>query len=104
MHNVGFAAAAGWKILLVGLLLGAGLPALFAVGIRAMAYGAGGDAEVHASGAPGPAPHPAGRAAGILCFAIVLAAIALGITFIVATGFGKTLSFEHIYPTLVDKP
>jgi len=24
-----------------------------------------------------------------------------GITYIVATGFGKALSFEHIYPTIV---
>ena len=103
MHNLGFAAEAGWRVLLAGLLLGAGLPALFAVGIRAMAYGAGGDAEVHSSGTAGPASHPVGRAVGVLCFAIVLAAIALGITFIVATGFGKALSFEHIFPTLVAK-
>jgi hypothetical protein len=40
---------------------------------------------------------------GILCFAVVLAAVALGIIYIVASGFGKALSFDHIYPTLVDK-
>ena len=33
------------QVLLIGLLVGAGLPALFSVGIRAMAYGTGGDAE-----------------------------------------------------------
>jgi hypothetical protein len=103
MHNLGFALEGAWKVLLAGLILGAGLPTLFALGIRAMAYGAGGDAEVHASGAVGPAAHPAGRALGYLCFAVVLLAVALGITFIVATGFGKTLSFDHIYPTLVGK-
>ncbi|GAA4969717.1 hypothetical protein [Kineococcus glutinatus] len=92
-----------WRILLASLVLGAGLPVLFSVGIRAMAWGAGGDAEAHAAGTAGPVGHPAGRVLGIACFAVVLLAVALGITFIVAGGFGKALSFEHVYPTLVDK-
>jgi hypothetical protein len=103
MHNFGFALDGAWKVLVAGLLLGAGLPTLFALGIRSLAYGAGGDAETHAVGVAGPAAHPAGRALAYLCFAIVLAAVALGITFIVASGFGNALSFEHIYPTLVAK-
>jgi len=45
-------------------------------------------------------PHPVGAALGVLCFAVVLAAVALGVTFVVASGFGKTLSFTHIYPTI----
>jgi len=103
MHNLGFALNGAWQVLLAGLLLGAGLPTVFALGIRATAYGVGGDAELHATGVTGPAPHPAGRPVGYLCFAIVLLGIVLGITFIVASGFGKALSFEHIYPTLVAK-
>ena len=90
-----------WKILAVGLVLGAGLPVLFSAGIRATAYGAGGTAETEAGGTA--APHPVGRVLGALCFGIVLLAVALGLTFIIATGFGKALSFEHVYPTLVDK-
>lgn len=98
MNNVSFALDAAWKVLVAGLVLGAGLPAVFALGIRSLAYGVGGDAEVsHA------APHPIGRVGAYVCFALVLAAIALGITFIVASGFGKVLSFEHIYPVLQDK-
>ena len=53
MDNVRFALDAGWKVLLAGLMLGAGLPALFAAGIRFLAWGTGGAAEV------GPAPHGA---------------------------------------------
>ncbi len=91
-------ASAIWKVLLASLLIGAGLPALFALGVRSMAYGVGGDAEdSHASG------HPVGKVLAILCFAIVLAAVATGITIIVAAGFGKSVSFEYIYPTLVSK-
>ena len=90
-----------WKILAVGLLLGAGLPVLFSVGIRAMAHGAGGAAEVEGGGRA--TPHPAARVLGVLCFAVVLLCVALGIAFIVASGFGKALTFEHVYPTLVDE-
>ncbi|MGK5681981.1 hypothetical protein [Actinoplanes sp. URMC 104] len=103
MHNLGFALEGAWKVLLAGLILGAGLPTLFALGIRSLAYGAGGDAEVHESGVTGPRPHPIGTVGGYVLFAIVILGVLLGITFIVASGFGKALSFEHIYPTIVDK-
>ena len=32
------------QVLLIGVLIGAGLPAIFALGVRSLAYGAGGDA------------------------------------------------------------
>ncbi|GLY30017.1 hypothetical protein [Kineosporia sp. NBRC 101731] len=102
MHTLYLEWQAIWKILGVGLILGAGLPALFALGIRAMAYGTGGDAEQHPAGAL-PAPHPAGRALAYLIFALVLLAVALGILVIVASGFGKEVSFGSVYPTLHDK-
>ena len=103
MHNLGFALEGAWKVLLASVILGAGLPLLFALGIRSLAYGAGGDAEVHESGVTGPKPHAIGTVLGYALFAIVLLGVALGITFIVASGFGKALSFEHIFPVLVDK-
>ena len=103
MHNLGFALEGAWKVLLASVILGAGLPALFALGIRSLAYGAGGEAEVHESGVSGPTAHPIGTVVGYLLFAIVVLGVALGITFIVASGFGKALSFEHIFPTIVDK-
>lgn len=63
-----------------------------------MALGAGGDAEVdHAR------PHPVGRALAVLCFFVVLAGVALGITIVVASGFGTAVSFAHVYPTIVGK-
>jgi hypothetical protein len=103
MHNFGFAVDGAWRVLIASLVLGAGLPVLFALGIRSLAWGAGGDAEVHESGVTGPTPHRLGTVLGWLLFAIVLAGVVLGITFIVASGFGKALSFEHILPTIVDK-
>ncbi|WP_436521208.1 hypothetical protein [Actinoplanes sp. HUAS TT8] len=103
MHNLTLAFEGAWKVLLAGLILGAGLPAIFALGIRSLAYGAGGEAEVHEAGTAGPRGHAIGTVGGYVAFAVVLLGIALGITFVVATGFGKALSFEHIYPTIVDK-
>ncbi|WP_238011155.1 hypothetical protein KZZ52_22335 [Dactylosporangium sp. AC04546] len=95
MHNVGFALQEVWKVLVVSLVVGAGLPTLFALGVRSLAYGAG---------AVGDRPaRPAGTVIGWLCFAVVLLGVALGITYIVASGLGKTLSFEHIFPTIADK-
>lgn len=103
MHNFGFALEGAGRVLAVCLVLGAGLPALFALGVRARAYGAGGEAQVHATGVSAPAPHRAGTVAAYACFAIVLLAVLLGIAFIVASGFGMALSFENVYPTLIDK-
>ncbi len=89
------------QVLLVSLVLGAGLPVLFALGLRAAAWGAGGDAERHAAGAA-PAPHPLGRVLAVLCFALVVAAVLLGITFVVAGGFGRELDLSHGWPALVE--
>ena len=102
-NNLQFTFEAIWKVLLAGLVLGAGLPLIFALGVRSMAWGSGGDAEVHAGGGTGPRANPAGTVIGWILFAVVLAGILLGITFIVASGMGKQLSFEHIFPTIVDK-
>ena len=103
MHNLGFALQGAWKVLLAGLLLGAGLPMLFALGVRSLAYGAGGEAEAPGSGGGGPRPRPVGTVLAGILFLVVIAGVLLGIAFIVASGFGKALSFEHIYPTIVDK-
>jgi hypothetical protein len=98
MDNLRFAIEGGAKVLWVGVILGAGLPLVFALGIRSLALGSAGAT----TDAPHE-PHPAGRLLAGLCFLAVLVAVALGITVIVAAGFGKVVSFEHVYPTLVPK-
>jgi hypothetical protein len=99
-----------WKVLLYSLLLGAGLPVLYAVGVRASAFGTV-DSDGTAAGTSGTtAATPAvrrrralGRTAATLCFLVVLCGIALGLAYIVAAGHGEQLSFEHGYPTFVPK-
>jgi len=83
-----------WKIVVFGLVAGAGLPALFAIGLRVLNP----PRRVAASGAANGQPAQAqaevdtagvtagalGIAAAVLCFAVVLSAIGWGIDFIVS--------------------
>lgn len=65
-----------WQVLLIGLVLGAGLPALFAVGIRFLTW-----ETVGKDGSAGKRS-VAGTAAAMLCFAGIIAAIVTGILFV----------------------
>ncbi len=63
-----------WKVLLVGLVLGAGLPALFAVGIR-----------LNAPSANGGAVSVLNRAGSTVCFAIIAVVVVVGLIILTAT-------------------
>ena len=91
-----FLAAAG-QVALVAVLLGAGLPALFAIGVRSFAA-AGDSAPTERS-----IPAPLMRTLGVACFVLVIAAVAIGLSIIIATGLGQTVSFEHVFPTFTPK-
>ena len=93
---------AGWRVLLVGLVLGAGLPTMFAFGIRALAWGSGGDAEVHADGVV-LKPHPLGRVVAYTMFALVIVSVLLGLGYIIAHGLGWTLTFNGLLPVFTPK-
>jgi hypothetical protein len=93
-----FLEAAG-QVALAALLLGAGLPALFAVGVRSFTL-AGAAGETHT---PSRLSAPLLRTVGTLCYVLVVAAVVVGLSVIIATGFGQELSFEGIVPTFVPK-
>jgi hypothetical protein len=93
---------AGWRVLLVGLVLGAGLPTMFAFGVRALAWGTGGDAEVHDTGIT-VKPHLAGRLVAYTMFAIVILSVLLGVGYILAHGLGMTITFNGIVPVFTPK-
>lgn len=80
------------RVLAIGLLLGAGLPALFAVGMRLVAQGTPGDDETAAT-----APNPMYRYAGYLLYAIVAAVIILGILWITRQTLSHHLNLQ-IFP------
>ena len=102
MSTVTLALDGAWKVLVTSLLLGAGLPVVFALGVRARALAVGVPTQDRRD-VDGGRPHPVGNVLAVVCFVLVLMGIALGITIVVASGFGKAVSFQHIYPTLVSK-
>lgn len=81
-----------WQVLLAGLLLGSGLPILFALGVKSIAW-AHGDL-------PDRAANPAGKVLAGALFAVVLLAVLLGLSYIVAHGFGYTIAFDGLMPSI----
>ena len=66
------------KVLAVGLILGAGLPAIFAIGLVAFSKGSGGVGDDGAT----MAPNPALKFAGLLLFTVVAAVVVIAILWI----------------------
>lgn len=81
-----------WRVALWGLALGAGLPLLFAVGVRQTA-GRSNEQE----------PSLAAKVAGGVCYLLVAFAVVSGLMIIVAAGIGKDVSFAHVFPTFTAK-
>lgn len=94
MSYLAISAVAALKVLVVALLLGAGLPLVYAVGLRALAIGDG--------DSPGPRRSPAlGRALFGVSLLIVLAGVGLGLTYVIASSVGQHLVFDGVLPHLV---
>jgi hypothetical protein len=89
-----------WKVLVYSLLLGAGLPIVYALGVRSLALAPGGKSS---DGGGTTSRSTLGVVLATICFALVLAGVALGLLYVVAAGQGKVLSFDHVYPTIVPK-
>lgn len=68
-------------VMLVALVLGAGIPAIFAFGMKATTLGRGVTPDGHASTGTMTLT---GRVLSLLCFGIVLLAVLVGIAFIIA--------------------
>jgi hypothetical protein len=86
-QDVQLALDAIWKVLLVSVLLGAGLPAVFALAIRSLA----GDRLI------------LGRVVAGTLLLLVAYGVVCGLLFIVASGQGKDISFAHVIPTISAK-
>jgi hypothetical protein len=99
-QDLQFAGKAIWQVLLASVVLGAGLPVVFALGVRSLAWGTGHDAGDGAAARPG---NPLGKVLAVVLFAIVLYVLAIGIYYIVVGGHGKELQFNGIWPSQVAK-
>ncbi len=101
MRSIELALQGGAKVLTAGLIFGAGLPILYALAVRSLAVGA--NESVADDGTIRLQPTALGRALSSVFGLILVGAVILGITMIVASGMGKVVSFEHLLPVLVDK-
>ena len=80
------------KVLAIGLVLGAGLPAVFAVGLVAFSNGSGG---THEDGTA-VAPNPALKALGLVLFAAVAAVVVIAILYITKTTIIHHFGFNPV--------
>ena len=78
------------SVIVVGILLGAGLPLLFSLGIVLQDRGAGGE---HADGSI-TAPNPAARYASWAFFAVVALVVLYGLLFITKGSISHYLGIE----------
>ncbi|MFL6170469.1 MAG: hypothetical protein ACJ711_12415 [Ornithinibacter sp.] len=89
------------EVLVAGLVFGAGLPVVYALALRVLTIGAtsyaGPDGDIHST------PRMSSRLFSGVLVAVVVAGVLLGLMIIVATGFGKEVTFDTIYPTITDK-
>ena len=89
------------EVFVAGLVFGAGLPFVYAIALRVLTIGS--TAYADPSGEIHSTPRMSSRLFSGALIAVVVAGIVVGMMIIVATGFGKEVSFENIYPTIVDK-
>jgi hypothetical protein len=99
-YDLKFAAETIWKVAVASLILGAGLPVLFSTGIRSLAWGTGGEANVSDA-----RPNPAGKILAYVIFLVAAYVVVSGIVYIIATGKGSNydITFRHVIPEIYKK-
>lgn len=78
-----------WQVIVVGLLLGAGIPALFSIGMRSLEVGrVPAPAGVTSASTDGTVASTGGKIGAGICFGVCILAVLFGIVVII---FGKQL-------------
>ncbi len=101
MNSIELALGGAARVLVSGLVFGAGLPFVYALAMRCLTIGA--TTSTSKDGAISVRPSLVGRALAALLIALVVGGVVLGLVIIVASGQGNTVSFDGIIPTIVPK-
>jgi len=88
MHTFDAIATSLGEVMLIALVLGAGLPLIFAVGVRFWSQ-----ETATADGAPG-GRNAAAQAIAYLCFAIVVLAVMVGILYVAKDFISHTVDIQ----------
>ena len=91
MDIITTAANAAWKVFLIGVLFGVGLPAIFAIGLRSLS---GGTVTSTDGETVQGKTSPVGLAGAYICFGIVLVAIVVGVLFLTKASIKHYLGIE----------
>lgn len=84
---------AAWRVLVAALILGAGLPALYGFGVRQLVIAG----RVEAQTKSRAVLH---RGVAWASFGLAVLAVLLGLTYIVAHGFGVQVTFNGLMPVI----
>src|SRR5262249_18395899 len=91
-----------WHILVWSLILGAGLPVVYAIGVVCLSIGSP-SAATAGPDRPQSSANPLGNALAPLLFPLWRSRVASRLPSVIATTHGKQLSFDNGYPTIVAK-
>jgi hypothetical protein len=100
VNSIELALKGAYDVLVAGLVFGAGLPVLYALALRALTIGSTTVAEP--DGTLSYRRSVVGRVLAVLLVAIVIGGVLAGLLLIVASGFGKTVTFDPL-PVVTDK-
>ncbi|WP_067666225.1 hypothetical protein [Nocardia miyunensis] len=89
MHTVNAIATSLGEVTLIALILGAGLPLIFAIGVRFWSM-----ETATVNGAPGGGRNTVAQTVAYVCFAIVLIAVLLGILYIAKDFISHTFDIQ----------
>ena len=100
MNSIELALKGAYDVLVAGLVFGAGLPVLYALALRALTIGS--TTVVEPDGSLTYRRSVVGRVLAVLLVAVVIGGVLAGLLLIVASGFGKTVTFDPL-PVVTDK-
>lgn len=100
MNSIELALKGAYDVLVAGLVFGAGLPVLYALALRALTIGS--TTFVEPDGSLTYRRSVVGRVLAVLLVAVVIGGVLAGLLLIVASGFGKTVTFDPL-PVVTDK-
>ncbi len=101
MNSIELVLQGASRVLFAGMIFGAGLPVVYALALRVLTMGATTYAE--ADGTIHSRARLSSRLMAGLLITVVVAGIALGLVIIVASGFGNAVSFENVFPSIVEE-